>query len=199
MLTYAYNNMSGRLRAPAYVLLGLMSVFPLVDFLVGAWPLRMSLVSWRLGAFGQLSATAAAPLIALLLVYSVALAWGDRRALYAVGILTAVYALILIGASCSFPLDAIEMRRRVPQAGQSRFGMAATSAEAHLVLYAIGALVLAISAIRSAMMVRPSGPLDASSSLVMRNASLSGVVRPTPAVSMSVQSADPAALPPADE
>src|SRR3954467_15253336 len=93
-----------RLRVPAYILLGVLSVLPLLDFAVSAWPISAGLVTWRFGSFAQLSATAAAPLVALLLLYAVAYACGDRRMLYGCAILATVYAILLIVASGSFPL-----------------------------------------------------------------------------------------------
>jgi hypothetical protein len=177
--------LAGRLRAPGYVLLGLMGVLPVLDFLIVAWPMKPSEVTWRFGAFGQLSASAAAPLVALLLLYALAYACADRKMLRFCAAITIVYALLLITATLSFPLDALEMRRRVPTASQTKFGLASGDAVIRLALYSIGALVLAASQWRSARLlarIEAKAP-DASSVLLMRKASLSGATRPSAATS----------------
>jgi hypothetical protein len=182
-----------RLRVPGYLLLGFMALLPLLDFSISAGPARPAQVAWRFSTFGQFSSSAAAPLIALLLLYAIAFACTDRRVLYVTAALSAVYAVLLLGAALSFPLDALEMRTRVPPAAQSRFMMASLAASIRLVAYAIGAVALTVSQARSARILKKisSQGNDADLKLPMRRRGLSGSTRPTPsATSMAPVSGD---------
>lgn len=179
---------ASRLRLPAYLLLGFMALLPLFDFLISAWPIRAGEVAWRFGAFGQLSASAAAPLVAILLLYWIAYANADRKAMYFCAVLASIYAVLLIAAMVSFPLDAMQMRRRVAAAAQSKFSLMSATAVLRLAFYALGAVTLAVSLYRSARLIVPGSSVreDPASALVMRN--LSGRLRPTPSLSMPAQS-----------
>jgi hypothetical protein len=178
-------SLANRLRVPGFLLLALMAVLPLVDFVVVATPAKPSQVAWRFGVFGQLSTSSAVPLLALLLLYALAFADGSRRMLLVSAVLSAVYALLLVAASLSFPLDALEMYRRVPAGAQPKFMLASAAAIVRLPLYALGAVVLTISQVRSGRALKAinTSQPDARTKLPMQRASLSGSTRPTPAVS----------------
>jgi hypothetical protein len=157
-----------------------MATLPVLDMLLVSWPLKVGLLNWRFGTFGQLSATAATPLIAIFLLYAVAYANGDRKVLYFGIAISLFYALLLLAGLISFPLDSLQMRRRVDAAALQRLTMASGAAELRLIIYEIGALALAFSQIRSVRMLTATLPpsSDPTSSLVMKNL---GPARPTPA------------------
>jgi hypothetical protein len=109
--------------------------------------------------------------------------------MYALGTLAGIYGLLLVAALVSFPLDALQMRRRVADAAQSKFTLMSATAVLRLGLYALGAIVLSLSLFRSArLVVTDDSRDDPSSGLVMRN--LSGRLRPTPGTLPAVPTGD---------
>ena len=172
-----------RLRAPGYVLLALMSLVPMLDNVVLAWPVRPSQLPWRFSAFGQLSAGAAAPLLALILLYALAFACADRNMLLFCTVLAVAYTLLLVAAAVSFPMDALQMRRRIPQSGLNRFTVASVGAVLRLALYSIASAVLTVSLFRSQRMVSAIMSAKAGPSAALVMGKLSGPFRPTPAAS----------------
>jgi hypothetical protein len=182
-------SLANRLRVPGFLLLALMAFLPLVDFVAVASPAKPSQVAWRFGVFGQLSTSTAAPLLALLLLYALAFASGNRRMLLFSAVLSAIYALLLVAASLSFPLDALEMYRRVAAGAQPKFLMASAAAIVRLLLFALGAVTLTVSQVRSSGMLKAinASQPDPRAKLPMQRASLSGSTRTAPAVSSMAQ------------
>lgn len=160
-----------RIRVVAYLLLSGLTVLPLIDLLMTTSPWRISEVPWRFSAFAQLGSSAPMALVALLFLYAVAYANVDKKILYFFAAVAAMYAVLLIVATASFPFDALQMRRRVPQAALRRFTMGAAGGAFRLGFGAVVSAGLAISMFRAA---RYLGTLivtdnDPGRSLVMRN------------------------------
>lgn len=150
MLTSAPNSLARRLRVPGYLFLGIAMILPVIDLFVGIYPFRLGQVVWRFGAVGLLSSAVGAPLLVLFFVFALALFAGDRKVVIGVGIVAALIALILIGGAGSFSLDALQMKRRVQAAAQLKYMMASGQALFKLLLEALSAIVLSISAFRAA-------------------------------------------------
>jgi hypothetical protein len=154
-----------RFRIPAYLIFTLGAVLPLVELVLAVSPVKPSQVMWRFGAVGLFASAAAAPLIMLLLLYGVALASEDRGVLYVIGTLAALSAAVLLVSSGSFTLDALQMKRQVTPAAETKFAVASVQAFVKLVLQGIAAAVLAVSAFRAAgalrreSVKRPNRPL----------------------------------------
>jgi hypothetical protein len=164
-------SLAERVRRPANILLAATAALPLVDLAALSWPMHPGLVAWRFSALGQLSSGVVVPLLAIVLLYALAFARLDTTMLRLGAVLAGIYALLLITAVFSFPLDALQMRRRVPDAAQSKFLMATVVASFRLLVYAIGSIVLTVSLTRAARVAaskNQAGPLDPASSLVMR-------------------------------
>jgi hypothetical protein len=173
--------LAARLRVPGYILCTFMALLPLVDFFAAGWPVRAGQLNWRFSSFGTLSATVVVPLVALLLMYALALALADRKMLYFALLLTVVYVVLLLIALASFPLDALQMRRRAPAPALARFTVGSMAAILRLGAYALTSLVLAVSIFRSIglvnKMIVAAKADDPGASLVMRSL---GPTRPTP-------------------
>lgn len=169
MLSTAATAQLRRLRTPGYLILSIALGLPLLELVLSLLPFRFDTVTWRFAAEGILSSAVAAPMLALLLIFAIALATDDRVAALAVAVMAAILAIILIAGAGSFILDALQMRRRVNSAQLSRFTSATTLATCKLVLQAIAGIVLSINAFRARTAIRlaPTGPLDPSSALIM--------------------------------
>ena len=150
MLTSPPNSLVRRLRVPGYLFLGIAMIMPVIDLFVGVYPLRISQVVWRFGAVGLLSSAVAAPLLVLFFIFALALFLGDRKVVLFVGVLSALIALLLIGGAGSFSLDALQMKRRVQAAAQLKYMMASGQALFKLLIEALSAIVLSVSAFRAA-------------------------------------------------
>jgi hypothetical protein len=132
---------------------------------------------WRFAAVGILSSAIAAPLLVLFLMFVLALMAGDRKVLIAIGVLASLIALLLIGGSGSFALDALQMKRRVQEAAQTKYMIGSAQALLKLFVQTLSAIVLAVSAFRAARGSQVLGAAEqrASTGLVMGR-------RPPPAI-----------------
>ncbi|MDB4916551.1 MAG: hypothetical protein JWM95_4195 [Gemmatimonadetes bacterium] len=185
MISPAPAGLLRRLRVPGYLILALALAFPLADLLVQTMPLKPTQVVWRFGAMGLFSGAVAAPILILFFIYALALLSGDRKVIIAVIAISAILALILLGGSGAFALDALQMKRRVQAAAQPRFTVAAAQAMAKLLLQGLASVVLAVSALVTVRgtkaapvrVERPSGP-----NLIVgsRGAALRNIQAPTP-------------------
>jgi hypothetical protein len=167
----APNSLARRLRVPGYLFFGIAMILPILDLLVSIYPIRLDTVVWRFGAVGLLSSAIGAPLLVLFFVFALALFAGDRKVIVTVGVLSALIALLLVAGTGSFALDALQMKRRVQAAAQQRFMMASAQAMMKLILEAISAVVLAITAFRTLRKTKalatPRSEARGSGSLVM--------------------------------
>ena len=145
----APNAIVRRLRVPGYLILGIAMVLPLLDLLVSVMPLRPSTVVWRFGAVGLLSSAIGAPLLILFFTYVLAYLSGDKKVVVMCAVLAGLIALLMIAGAGTFALDALQMKRRVQEAAQSRFLLASAQAMVKLGLQGLASLVLAVSAFRT--------------------------------------------------
>lgn len=143
-----------RLRVPTYLILGVALLFPLIDVMMGAWPMHPGLLTWRFGFVGILATTVSAPLLVLLLLYAFALSVGDRKVVVLCAVVALVLAVVLVAGGASFFLDTIQMKRRVPASQLARFDAASTQALMKLAINTIASLVLGISILRTLRMAR---------------------------------------------
>ncbi|MEP6622472.1 MAG: hypothetical protein ABJE47_24690 [bacterium] len=134
-----------RLRVPGYLILGIALLLPLVDVFMSVMPFKPDTVAWRFGAFGLFASAVGAPLLVLFLIYGLATVFGDRKIVIVCGIISALFALLLLGGFGSFALDALQMRSRVPAAAMPKFYAASAQAVIKLSLQALAALVLTVN------------------------------------------------------
>jgi hypothetical protein len=143
-----------RLRAPGYLIMAVTSILPLIDLLMAISPMHFGTVMWRFGAVGLVSSAIGAPLLVLVLVYALALLCGDRKVVVTVGVIAAIIAVVMLLGAGSFALDALQMKGRVNPAALDKFKGASALALVKLVLMGISAIVLAVSAFRSAKLAK---------------------------------------------
>ena len=147
-----------RTRAPAYFVAGLMFFIPLIDIAVNASPYRIHDPNWRVALITTSVGASATILFALLITYLVGVFAEDRPTGWLVGIISALMAVLCIGAAGAFVLDALQLRAQVPPGLEGRYNLASAWAFAKICLAVAGAAVLSINAFRSARsMQRASG------------------------------------------
>lgn len=143
-----------RLRAPAYLIMAVTSILPLIDLLMAISPMHLGTVMWRFGAVGLISSAVGAPLLVLVLVYALALLSGDRKVVITVGVIAAVLALLMIVGAGSFSLDALQMKSRVNPVALDKFKGASALALVKLLVMGVSAAVLAVSAFRAGKVMK---------------------------------------------
>lgn len=114
-----------RLLSATYPMFAVMAINPIMGLLVTAWPLRFDRIQWRFG-FGGVLVSEAMPVhaVGLALLLMVATWLGHRNVVRVVAAL-AIFAAVVIGVSVIlFGLDALQMRRTVPQAAKTQFDAA---------------------------------------------------------------------------
>lgn len=139
-----YNQLSQRMNSkhltvPAYAIAFLLILFPLLDTALSVLPPRFGEVAWRFGATGLFSRALMTPLLGLLLAFAVALLREQRKMQRAVAIVSALVAVVVIGAMGMFVLDAVQMRSQVRPQAKTAFDIASLVA---LGKFMLGLLIL---------------------------------------------------------
>ncbi len=131
-----------RLTGPAYFILCLLFVYPLVDWATNVWPMSPSAFQWRYGSIALLSGFLLTPMIGLLLLEGLAVAAGHFRVARAGAVVAAILGVALLLACALFGLDAMQVRATVPAASMGAFQMGAGRALFKNALMGVGFLWL---------------------------------------------------------
>lgn len=111
----------GRVAGPTYFLALLFLGLSALDFVMNVWPLRPGDVSWRYGAIGLAGGFLLTPLLGLVILLAASRYFGHQGVRRLTLILSAALAALLLLASLSFVLDALQMRRAVEAAQKWMF------------------------------------------------------------------------------
>jgi len=153
-MTPSSSDLIRRLRTPAYLIMAVTSILPLIDLLMAISPMHLGTVMWRFGAVGLISSAIGAPLLVLVLIYALALLCDDRKVVLTVGIIATIIAVLMIAGAGSFALDALQMKGRVNPAALDKFKGASALALVKLLVMGVSAVVLAVSSFRSAKVMK---------------------------------------------
>lgn len=145
-------------RTAGYVILTLAALFPLIDIVSGLMPPNPGNATWRFGAIGVFSNYAMGLSLELLLLAVLAAVSNHRRVLLVLGVISLLFAIVLLGCSVLFALDALQTRSQVNPQVLGRFDFATGGAIAKLVLYAIANLVLSRGEFQAARRLLRVGP-----------------------------------------
>ena len=135
-------------RTAGYVILWLAILFPLAELLTSLWPAHFESATWRFGAAGLLSNYVMGASIELFLLVLLALFTNSRRGLLVIGTICAIIAVLLLGGSVMFVLDAVQTRTKVTPVALRRFDVASAGALAKMLLFAFANGMLARGAFR---------------------------------------------------
>lgn len=117
-----------KMVGPVYIAGILFVILPIVDLVTNVIPLQPGDVAWRYGAVGLSSGFLLTPLLGML-VLALGAAYAEHalvlRILAGLGIAGAV---VLIGVSVLFTLDALQLRGAVTPAESARFDIGAVKA-----------------------------------------------------------------------
>jgi hypothetical protein len=112
-----------------------MAIFPFADLVISAIPMRMDEPRWRFAAAGMLIGATPQISLALLLMLAIAALQEHRMIARLAGITAIVFALVLGATILLFGLDALEVRRLVPENAKQNFDNASLKSIVMVVLY----------------------------------------------------------------
>jgi hypothetical protein len=135
---------------PTYVVAALLSIFPLTEVVVSAWPTRFRDPAWRLAAVGTGMGALTMVLLSLFLILVVGSLAESETAEWVVVIGAAAIALACLVGAATFALDSLQVRAQVRPADAPRYNAAATLALAKISFAGLTAALLAINAFGTA-------------------------------------------------
>ena len=149
-----------------YPILLVLIVNQLADVLVSITPMRTDEVTWRYGAQGFL--VSAMPTVAIGTALALALAAIQDHRIFArwMGVWAVTFAVIVAVAVISFGLDALQVRRLIPENAKSQFDDQSLKSLVIAVLFVPALFWTGWSAIRFA---KGAGPKDEPAPLVVGN------------------------------
>jgi hypothetical protein len=133
----------GILGWAAYGVALLLILFPVVDSLLGVWPLNPGQVTWRFGALGLFSRAIMTPTLGILVALAAAVVLEHRWALRLVSVAAFLAAGLALAALGVFVLDASQTRSQVVADAQGAFTAASVVA---ILKYGLGAALLLLLA-----------------------------------------------------
>lgn len=137
------------IRTPAYLILTMAMVLPLIDYANGLFPLHLGDPVWRFGALGLIASYTLATTAQLFFLFVIATGAGDRRVLMAIAVVAFVSAIALLLATGVYFLDTIQTRARTSADTQTRLELAAAVVLLKFVCLLVADLVLARASIRA--------------------------------------------------
>ena len=126
-----------------YWILAFSAIFPLFDLAGALIPASFGNATWRFGAVGLLANFAMGLSLEFFLLAVIAASAGHRRLLLVLGVFSLLLAVLLLGSTALFSLDALQTRGKVNAGMVRRFDYATGTAVAKLLLYALANIVLA--------------------------------------------------------
>jgi hypothetical protein len=120
-MSMAYKNR--HLVGVAYMVAGVLVLFPLVDLAANLWPFDAGRVNWRYGGYGLASGFLLTVLLGTALAVATAVVAGHRTAGRVLGALSGVAGLALLVAAAIYVLDAMQIWPTVPEEARDQFGI----------------------------------------------------------------------------
>jgi hypothetical protein len=132
----AAEGVARRVAGVGYLILGLATALPIIDYFLSIAPFHPGMTSWRFGAIGLLATYSMGTVVELFLVMVLAVAANHRRMVTFVGVIAGILAVFILGAGLLFILDTLQTRSLVNPVSMRRFDVAAI--EAMLKLFSFG-------------------------------------------------------------
>jgi hypothetical protein len=142
---------------PTYVVAFVLLVVPLIDALHSIWPLRPGILQWRFGSVGVVSGGIMTPLLAELLIFSVAVILGHRWLQIGLASINALVAVIVMCVIILFALDSVQQSAAVRPDAMLSFKIAVAKTFLRLILTALATGSLAFAGYKSFLASRPRG------------------------------------------
>ena len=141
------SDLASRFLAPGYGVALLFIVLPVLDTFSQVWPFAPGNPSWRYGTVGVGANYLISFVFGLGLACLIAALGGHRRTLRVLALVSGLAALVLLLASVSFVLDALEVRPGVPRDNPNTLWLFDVGAAKAVFKYGVNALALAALAL----------------------------------------------------
>ena len=139
-----------RFRIPAYFILLVGAVFPILDLSGAVFPVHPGVMQWRFGMIGLSAGVLLAPMMMMLLIFGVSIFFGDRAVSMSIGVIAAILAIACVVAMGMFALDSLQMKRTINPQSATKFLFAMGDALLKLGMVTIAMTLLAVNALRQA-------------------------------------------------
>ena len=133
-----------------YLFMAMLLLLQLVDLAVRASPFRLHSPAWRLALVGTSAGAMPGLLLALFVIFAIALLAEDRVASFVVAIVSALGGILRLVALGSFSLDALQIRNEVQASLSDKYDAGSIWVIVKLVIGTVLFLVLAVSSWRTA-------------------------------------------------
>jgi hypothetical protein len=143
-----------RLRGAGYYIGIVVLVAQMTEVVLVALPPRVHSPSWRITFVSNAANTVFMTLLVMFIMTAIAVIANDRRVTFVLAWLSAVAALLFLGFSGIFALDALQMRNEVRQQLAARYDYASAWVLTRGLIGSVGFVILAVAAIRSARGMR---------------------------------------------
>jgi hypothetical protein len=143
------------LRLPGYVVTAVLTVLPMGEVAVNAWPPRWHEPPWRMAMVASTTSAATTMIFALFLLLVIGVLAGDRPIVWLVATTSTVAVLLSIAGAGAFALDSVQVRSQLQASQVSRYAAQSLWALAKIGVGGIGFFVLAFSALRAVRKQRP--------------------------------------------
>lgn len=148
------NDSARRLRLPAYIVIGYMTIGSLLDILVSVQPAAIHDLRWRLGLSTLLTGASGTELLGALLFLGLAVWAADEVSLWVGFALSLLIGIMYLGVSGGFTLDSLQMRGQVRPEMIARYNLGLAWTLARLAFTGLVFLVIAGSCLRAARLMR---------------------------------------------
>ena len=149
-MTSSQSEFLRRLRIPGYLVLALLTGFPLLELGVSAWPPNIHLAGWRFTVVAAGATATVNSLLGLFLILVIAIAAGDRGVIWFVSIACGLGAAVCFLGGGMLPLDALQLRSQVRPDALPRYNLAWSLALLKTLSTAVVFVLLSLHASRAA-------------------------------------------------
>ena len=148
------NDTARRLRLPAYIVIGYMTIGSLLDILVSAQPGNIHDIRWRLGVATLLTGASGTELLGALLFLGLAIFAADEVALWVGFALSLLIGLGYLALSGGFTLDSLQFRGQIKPEMIDRYNLGLAWTLTRLAFTALVFFVISVGCVRAARNLR---------------------------------------------
>ena len=148
------NDTARRLRLPAYIVIGYMTIGSLLDVIISTQPATIHDIRWRLGVSTLLTGASGTELLGAVLFLGLALLAADEVALWVGFSLSLLIGLGYLVVSGIFTLDSLQMRGQIKPDMIDRYNLGLAWTLARLIFTGVVFIVVSAAFIRAARYLR---------------------------------------------
>lgn len=148
------NDAARRLRLPAYIVIGYMTIGSLLDVLISAQPATIHDIRWRLGVTTLLTGASGTELLGAVLFLGLALLAADEISLWVGFALSLLIGLGYLAAGGIFTLDSLQFRGQIKPDMLDRYNISLVWTLARLIFTGLVFLLVSGACVRAARALR---------------------------------------------